>query len=199
MSIVLLASLSRAQLKHLASTVSSDFRDQDLLALTPWNISGHDFECRFYQKGHASMHNDEAVPMRTMTVYRKDKSALTRVYKMETADWFFSAYPLREDGRLLVIWGSGSAYRIRVYAYQDTSVQEILDKASRDLPEVSFDDSGRESILLSDPAIVNGSWKSSAGTTAVYKWDGKNYQLIGNVPWENRFQCLSTQSCISSK
>jgi hypothetical protein len=198
MSIVLLPSLGRGQLERLASTVPSDLRDQDLLALSPWSIGGHEFEFIFSQTGNASMHNDESIPIRTMTVYRKDKSSLIKIYEMHTADWFFSAHPLREDGRFLVIWGTGSAYRIRVYEFLDTSVQEVLDKASRDLPELSFDGKGRESILLTDPAMVNGSWDSSTGTTSVFKWSGKNYDMIGNVPWAKRFQCLSTQSCISS-
>lgn len=189
-------SLCRGQEKDAATTLSSVLHGEDTLALAPWSVSGLALLCVFNQNGHGSMHDSESIPRRTMVVYRKEGKKLTRIFEAKTADWFFSAYPTRENGRFVVIWGAGSAYHIRVYAYLNGGVREVLDTGSRDLPEFLRTDEPQESILVTAPELVDGIWKNSAGTTAVFKWNGKTYAKIGTVPWSRRFECATAESCI---
>jgi hypothetical protein len=180
-------------------TLPSLLRHEEVFALTPWSTSGADLLCVFSQSRQASQTNRESLPERRMVVYRRQGSSLTNVFETETADWFFSAYPTREGGRLLVIWGGGSAYHVNVYAYLTGKVRQVLDEGSRDVPEVSFDDEGRESILLTSPGMVDGTWKNSTGTTSVFMWNGNSYSKIGTFPWSRRFQCASGEPCLPSK
>jgi len=195
----LLTSISLAQNEKLTTTLLSLLHDEDFLALTPWSTSDVDLLCVFSQDAKATKDDRESLPTRRMSVYRKGGGTLTKIYEAKTADWFLSAYPTREDGRLLVIWGGGSAYHIRVYAYLNGGVREVLDKGSRDMPEVLFDDKGRESVLLTSPEMVNGNWENSGGTTSVFKWNGTSFDETGTVPWARRFQCVSSDPCLSSK
>jgi hypothetical protein len=74
-------------------------------------------------------------------------------------------------------------------------MKQVFERGSRRTPEVLFDDVGRESLLFTDMEMVGGEWRSSAGRTTVFKWDGKAYETIGTVPWAQRLQCLSKESC----
>lgn len=185
----LLPKLTYGQTKKQPRTLSSLFRSENFLAMTPWTVSNVELLCVFSQSRRPS--DGQSGPTRKMTIYQKSGSTLAELLEVETGDWLFTAFPTREDGRLVVIWGGGSAYHIYIYSYSGGIVREVLNESSRDLPEVSFDDQGHEFILLNSPEIVNGVWRASAGTTSIFEWSGVGYSKIGTVPWLKRFECLS--------
>jgi len=109
-------------------------------------------------------------------------------------------YPLGELGaRLFTSWVGGSAYHIRVFAYEDGHVRQVLDAASRGMPEVTIDDQEREAILVTHMEMKDGQWSRGEGTTDVYKWNGKTYDSSRTVSWRDRFQCVANATCTSVK
>jgi hypothetical protein len=92
-------------------------------------------------------------------------------------------YPLGDfNGRLFTTWVGGSAYHLRVWAFVDGQVKQVLDEGTKMVPEFLYDDQGRESVLITDPVLENGKWTATNGTTAVFKWNGERYERIGTVP-----------------
>jgi len=135
-----------------------------------------------------------------LTIYREDGAKLVRIFKFETPDSVLNVYPLGDyNGRLFTTWVGGSAYHLRVFAFVDGQVKQVLDEGAKIAPEFLYDDQGRESILITEPTMENGKWTAKSGTTTVFKWNGDSYDKIGAVLWVKRLQCLSKESCASLK
>jgi hypothetical protein len=135
-----------------------------------------------------------------LTIFREDGTKLVRVFKFETPDSVLNMYPLGDyDGRLFTTWVGGSAYHLRVLAYVDGKVKQVLDEGTRIAPEFLYDSQGQESVLITAPGMENGKWTAAIGTTMVFKWNGQSYDKIGTLPWAKRLQCLSKESCASLK
>jgi hypothetical protein len=189
-----LAGILPAQQTNHDITLDLISHEGDMLAVVPWTANGDDLLCVFTKTipGNAK---GETASVKTMAVYLKSGKKLSKISESKTGDWFLTAYPLQEDGRFIVGWGTGSAYHFQIYAYAAGRVKQVFERGSRRTPEVLFDDVGRESLLFTDMEMVGGEWRSSAGRTTVFKWDGKAYETIGTVPWAQRLQCLSKESC----
>jgi len=135
-----------------------------------------------------------------LTIYREDGTKLAKVFRFETPDSILNVYPLGDyNGRLFTTWVGGSAYHLRVFAFVDGQVKQVLDEGSKVAPELIYDDQGQESVLVTAPVMENGKWTSTSGTTTVFKWNGHGYDMIGSVPWAKRLQCVSTEVCESLK
>lgn len=170
---------------------------KNLLSLVRWRAGGKDGHllCKVSQETAA---RDAASPTRVLTIYREDGDKLVRIFKFETPDSVLNVYPLGDyNGRLFTTWVGGSAYHLRVWAFVDGQVKQVLDEGSKLPPEFLYDDKGQESVLITDPAMENGKWTAASGTTTVFKWTGQVYEKIGVVPWTKRLQCLSKESCAS--
>jgi YD repeat-containing protein len=192
---LVILSTAGASGQETTTTLSSLVAQEQVLAVTPWSVGNVDLLCIFSQN-KSEPKIDDQLPERRMTVYQESGKSLIRLFDAESGDWFFSAFPTREDGRLLVVWGGGSAYHIVVYAYFEGKVREVLHQGSRNLPEILFNAKGREFILLTSPRMEEGTWKNAAGTTTAFEWDGKSYRKMGVFPWSRRFECvLSSKSC----
>ncbi|PYT62222.1 MAG: hypothetical protein DMG35_08050 [Acidobacteria bacterium] len=189
--------LRAAQHNDGATLLSLIGRDH-VLGLIPWSASGTDLICAFTKPAHRSLHRDSD-QVTNMSVYRQSGTKLAKVFEIREGDSFLSAHPLQEDGRFLVTWVTGSAYHFQIFAYADGAVRKVLDTGSRSTPEVLFDDNGSELVLFDDMEMVRGEWRSSAGNTRVFKWNGREYERIGTVPWARRLQCLTKESCASLK
>jgi len=169
-----------------------------LLAFAPWRVAGREghLVCEVSQQASSGV----AIPMRVLTIYRKGAAKLATVFRFETPDSVLNVYPLGDyNARLFSTWVGGSAYHLRAWSFADGQVKQVLDEGSRLPPEFLYDDEGRESVLITDPAMENGQWTATHGTTTVFKWTGQAYDKLGTVPWAKRLQCLTKQSCASLK
>lgn len=189
--ILLISSAAIAQERTKTSGYSPS--GDRLLALAQWRIAGRDghLRCEVLQEA-ANLHS------RVLTIYREDGNNLAKIFGFDTPDSILSVYPLGDyNGRLFTTWAGGSAYHFRVFAFVGGQVKQVLDEGSKLAPELTYDEQGRESVLISDPVIENGHWTAANGKTTVYKWDGQGYEKIGTVSWAKRLQCLSKGSCAS--
>jgi hypothetical protein len=185
-TVVVLAGTVIAQDNVGGASLSAVLNGRELLSLTQWSVKGARLFCvvsRSKPKGE-----------QVFDVYREDKDRLVSVFSKE-GDLIVSMSPLSSyNGRFLVTWSGGSAYYFQVFAYADGRVRQVLDESSKLSPEILYDDQGRESILITEPRNEHGKWTSVHGTTRVFKWQEDRYRKVGTIPWEERFQCLSTQS-----
>ena len=172
---------------------------EKVLALAPWRVAGKQGHL-FCQVSQHPASDDDRSPMRVLTIYREEEADQARIYDFRTSDSLLNVYALGDyDGRLFTTWVAGSAYHLRIWAFVDGIVKQVLDEGTKIVPEFLYDDLGRESILITDPGMENGKWTVKSGTTRVFKWGGQSYEKIGTVPWRKRLQCLSKESCASVK
>jgi hypothetical protein len=189
------ALLAFAQERTAAIPSTSSFGEENLLATAPWRVAGKEGHllCRVLER---NVRGEDNLPLQEMVIYRKEGKRLTRIFNFETPDSLLNVYALGDyNARLLTTWVGGSAYHLRVWAFIDRHVKQVLDVGTRIPPELLYDEHGNESVLISDPVMVGGHWSPVDGTTAIFKWDGRKYEKIGTVPWTKRLQCLSTESC----
>ncbi len=172
---------------------------ESLRGYASWRVTGKDGRLLCVVSEAAGSNSDE-LPTRSLRIYREKSSGLVELYKFASPDSVVSIFPLGDYGaRLVVTWVGGSAYHLRILAFLEGQVKQVFDEGSKLLPEFLYDDQGRELVLITDPAIKNGKWTPTNGTTTVFKWDGAGYEKIGTVPWGKRLQCLSKESCASLK
>lgn len=170
----------------------------NLVSLARWRVSGKEghLRCEVSQETATA----DNLPMRILKIYREGVEKPETIFRFETPDSVLNMYPLGDyNGRLFTTWVGGSAYHLRVWAFLEGKVKQVLDEGTKIAPEVLYDDQGRESILVTDPALRDGKWTAKIGTTTVFKWAGQSYEKIGTVPWVKRFQCVSKESCASLK
>jgi hypothetical protein len=170
-----------------------------VLALVHWRVAGNQghLVCEVSQVTDTTQGGS---PSRELTVYREDGAKLTKIFGFETPDANLNVYPLGDyDARLFTTWVAGSAYHIRVFAFIEGQVKQVLEQDTKMPPELVYDDQGRELVFITTPVMENGKWTSTQGTTTAFRWNGRSYEKLGTVPWTKRLQCLSPESCVSSK
>lgn len=173
--------------------------DENVIALAPWRVAGREGHL-FCRVSERNVRGDDNLPPRDLAIYSKEGTKVTKIFNFETPDSLLNVYALGDyNARLFTTWVGGSAYSLRVWAFIDGQVKQVLEVGTRTPPELLYDDHGDESVLITDPAMESGQWSAAGGTTVVFKWDGKKYQRIGTVPWNKRLQCLSKESCASLK
>jgi len=181
-----------ATIPHAAS-----LGDENVLALAPWRVAGKEghLVCRVSER---NMRGDDKLPLRELVVYRQEGTKVTKIFNFETPDSLLNVYALGDyNARLFTTWVGGSAYHLRVWAFIDGQVRQVLDGGTKIAPELLYDEHGDESVLITDPVKETGQWSAAGGTTTVFKWDGRKYEKIGTVPWTKRLQCTSRESCAS--
>jgi hypothetical protein len=172
---------------------------ESLRAYANWRVTGKDGRLLCVISEGAVSDSDE-LPTRSLRIYREKSSSLVELYKFASPDSVVSVFPLGDyNARLVVTWVGGSAHHLRILAFLEGRVKQVFDEGSKLLPEFLYDDQGRELVLITDPAIKNGKWTPTNGTTTVFKWDGAGYEKIGTIPWAKRLQCLSKDACASLK
>ena len=193
----LLGATVLAKCNDVRSAVASIPQGEEPVSLVQWRVSGthSPLTCVISERPATSQ---LGLPVRTFTVYRDDKGALTKIFASESVDGVVNLYPLGEyNARLILTSVGGSAYHFRVFAYVEGHVRNVLEIGSKLPVEVLYDGRGEESILVTDPVLERGIWTPVHSITTVFKWTGERYQKIGVVPWEKRTQCLTPQSCAS--
>lgn len=193
--IFLLSSIMLAQEPSSVKAPDEHSRGENPLAVVRWRTAGKEGHllCVVTQEESGTV---DALPTRTLTIYREEKSKRTYLFKYETPDSVLSVYPLGDyDARLVLTWVGGSAYHVQVLAFLDGQVKQVLNEGSKLPPELIYDERGRESILLTEAKIDGGKWTAKSGTTTVFQWSGRTYDKIGVAPWPKRLQCLTKESC----
>jgi hypothetical protein len=186
--VICMSTLAKAQGNDRPITLSSISTQQGMIATVPWMVTGGELLCAFTQIRVTSA--GESGPARIMTVYRQQKSLLTKIFQEGTEDSFMNAFPLGEfSDRLLVGWVSGSAHHFTVYSYVDGRVKKVLEASSKGMPEILYDRKMQESLLFTTFDLRNGQLRPIS--TDTYRWDGKGYQDIGATRWSERLRFLS--------
>ena len=194
--ILLLSLTAVAQESPNAATPATVSPRGKVVALAPWRVSSKEGRllCEVSQRETSS----DSAPMRVLTIYRAEGAKLVEIFSFETPDSLVNMYQIGDyNGRFFTTWAAGSAYHLRAWAFADGRVKPVFDQGAKLVPELVYDDQGRESVLITDPVMENGKWTPTNGTTTVFKWNGETYGKIGTVSWAKRFQCVSVQSCTS--
>src|SRR6266571_2644546 len=126
--LALLASATLVAQELPKSAPSDPSRGENLLTLVRWRVTGNEghLRCEVSQETAAS---NAASPTRVLTIYREDGAKLVRIFKFETPDSVLNVYPLGDyNGRLFTTWVGGSAYHLRVFAFVDGQVKQVLDE-----------------------------------------------------------------------
>lgn len=168
---------------------------EKVLARAPWRVSGK--EGRLFCEVTQNEAGDGR-STRVLTIYKAEGGKIVKIFSFKTPDSLASMYQIGDyDGRFFTTWVAGSAFHIRAWALADGHVKAVFDQDTKLVPELVYDEQGRESVLITDPVIENGKWTATNGTTTVFKWNGETYSRIGTLSWRNRFQCISVESCTS--
>jgi len=127
--------------------------------------------------------------LRTLRIVRQqDDQSVEEVYREEMAERPIGIWPLA--GRLLTIWGSGSAFWVTAYAVDGTTVEKVLDVRPKGFPEIEFLRNGAERLIFSKYDFregANGQVEGVPTSADVYTWNGVQYSKKSNVPWAQRF------------
>ncbi|HUI51905.1 MAG TPA: hypothetical protein VLX60_08980 [Terriglobales bacterium] len=177
----------------LSGATQGDHPGVKIVARAPWRVSGKEGHllCEVSQKEAGG----DGSSTRVLTIYR---ARGVKLLAFDTPDSLASMYQIGDyDGRLITTWVAGSAYHVRAWAFIDGQVKAVFNRATRLMPEIVYDEQGREAILITDPTLDNGRWAAAKGTTTVFKWTGEKYDEIGTVSWNRRFLCASAESCTS--
>lgn len=131
-----------------------------------------------------------------LSIYRKSKGGYAKIYEYRPDASPISIFPTQDSGgRLITIWGSGSGYIIHSFAYQDKGIKQVLNTGSKWLPEFVLVNT-RENTYKERILITELEWRKDPKTglsdtfpksAQVYQWNGKTYELIKTVPWQDRF------------
>src|SRR5229473_1629728 len=131
-------------------------RGENLLALVRWRVTGNEGHllCEVTQDTVAS---GAGSPTRVLTIFREDGTKLAKLFNFETPDSVLSVYPLGDyNGRLFTTWVGGSAYHLRILAFVDGRVKQVLEEGSKLSPEFLYDEQDRESVLITEPTFEHG-------------------------------------------
>lgn len=89
------------------------------------------------------------------------------------------------EPRLITVWVTGSAYMVRIYAYDGGQIRLVLEVGTKAMPEMIYPtkDAPDQDIVV---AKEKDGYQSVSAD--VYRWNGVGYTLIKQVPWESRFK-----------
>jgi hypothetical protein len=184
---LLLSFTAVAQESLNSAAPGTDSSRKKIIALAPWRVSSK--EGHLFSEVSQKQTNGHNGRLRVLTIYREEGNKLVKILSFETPDSLVNMYQIGDyNGRFLTTWVAGSAYHLRVWAFVDGRVKAVFDQGTKLLPELVYDDQGRESVLVTDPVMENGKWTPTNGTTTIFKWNGEAYGKIGTISWAKRFQ-----------
>lgn len=120
----------------------------------------------------------------------------TYAYDSDVAEPFESLTPIVNAGnRILVTFSRASGPHYLVFALIDGEIRIVLNESIEGpLEMIDIDNDGDLEIFLTDKGPVRNAITKEIiiypEETEVFRWNGKNYELIRRVPWKNRFQEL---------
>lgn len=110
-------------------------------------------------------------------------------YEYRTVNTFQTAYSTIEKDRLLSIWTAGSAHRLLIFSFGNTSVKEVLSEGWKREPEfVHLTDDIEPEIII--PFDEEPGKEPKYGV--IYEWRDNNYILVKKALWKDRLMRLYT-------
>jgi hypothetical protein len=160
-----------------------------ILAMNYWDIKDVTLLC--VVTSHTRKIKNTFYMERRLNIYEKNEDNISSIYEFAPGDSFLSMYPISEDGNLMTIWVSGSAYRIYIFSLEDKKIKTVLEEGSKLMPEIlDIDNDGSDEILITEGNfLINKDSKeiiSLPEKTRIYKWVEKSYKLIETVSWKER-------------
>lgn len=127
----------------------------------------------------------DELPWRVLSFYVRKGGRLTEGYRFTTTFSFVEMHPNEEGSRLITTWAAGSGHRTVIFAWEKDVVRGVLWLGWQRPPEfVDLDGDGEEEIIHAVPNVP--SYRPS-DTAEIYKWTGRDYQLLRTVPWSDRY------------
>jgi hypothetical protein len=162
-----------------------------ILAMNYWDTKDVTLLC--VVTSHTRKIKNTSYMERRLNIYEKNENNFSSIYEFAPGDSFLSMYPISENGNLMTIWVSGSAYRIYIFSLEDKKIKTVLEEGSKLMPEIlDIDNDGSDEILITegDYLIDNKSKEiiSLPQATKIYKWIDNSYKLQKTVPWRNRLK-----------
>lgn len=169
-----------AESVYQRQTTLSLLQQQNILFFCPWDV---DNEALFSIVLKAPPASSENLPTRTLVVYKGIDSSFEELINIETPDSPTAIFQSGSSGNLITLWEGGSAYHIRVLAFAELRVKEVLYSGAEWMPEIVQRKDGSEAILLR---------KRMQGVpmAEVYVWHGTKYKYHGALPWDKRFEVV---------
>ena len=128
------------------------------------------------------------LPIYRMSFHLKIKADIfEKLFEYESVDIFQTAYTRIEGDRLLSVWTTGSAHRLKIFAVIGKTVREVLSVGWKSDPEFVHLTKDNELEILVPLGELPGQWPQFAER---YRWSGTEYVLIDKVFWEDRFKGL---------
>jgi hypothetical protein len=90
-------------------------------------------------------------------------------------------FPTRDlNGLLVSVWQTGSAYRVKAFAHNDSKVECVLDQGTYYFPELfDVDGDGSAEILIRERSDSNALNEKRIGSkVTALKWDGKALKTL---------------------
>lgn len=170
-------------------TLSKILGEENILVMNYWDVNDKTILCIVTL--NKIKIEDTSFLNRRLNFYKKMGDKFKKIYEFNPGDIFLSMYPLSDNGNLVTVWVTGSAYRFYIFSFIDERIKLVLDEGSKAMPEiVDIDNDGEDEILITEGAFLTD-YKtkkiiSRPESTRIYKWEGKSYKLIKTVPWKNR-------------
>ena len=164
---------------------------EDILIATTWEpIELRTLKCLMVAPGP---NPSDAATLRIVEHYQSHNKT---IWSESPGDSPLSAFVTSDlNSRLVTIWTSGSAFAIRVYAYDGHRIRKVLEAGAKAMPEFVFPtslDLGEQRIIIPnlewDLNRSTGKQRLIAVSADVYKWDGSSYRASKGVPWKQRFR-----------
>jgi hypothetical protein len=126
------------------------------------------------------------LPIYRMSFYRRIKEDIfQQLFEYETINIFQTAYTTIEKDRLMTIWTTGSAHRIKIFWVRQNIIIEVLSAGWKTDPEfVHLTNDNELEIVIP----VEDFSQQEPKFAEVYQWTGKGYVLVHKLPWEERFK-----------
>lgn len=130
------------------------------------------------------LRRSDELPSRILSFYFRKGGRLIEKYRFTTTLFFVGMYPTPDGERLVTTWAAGSAYRTIIFALQREAVRGVLWLGWQwPLEFVDLDGDGEEEIIHG----VDGFAGAPPERADIYKWTGRDYQLLRSVPWSARY------------
>ena len=125
------------------------------------------------------------MPRRVLAFYVRKGSVFVETHRFTTSYHFVSMFSNIAGNRLITTWASGSAFRTGIFALDQNDVRVVLWVGWKWPVEFVDLDGDREPEVVHASDGVAGAAPTKA---VVYRWSGRGYQRIGDVPWVERYR-----------
>lgn len=112
---------------------------------------------------------ETASPGRSLKISCESECTESVAYQEATIDNpVYLMVPRDGLDRVVTLWTTGSAYRVKVYSLDGISIKKVLEAGSKFPPDISVDDQGRERISV----------RIGNGKRTTYGWRNGAYVIV---------------------